>query len=64
MAVLALALAAAAHVEAQHDIAELLEHLAGLSTFGRGLIAAKAVHDDEGRAALARPHAVRDMHDA
>ena len=55
----ALALAAARHVEAQRDVAELLEHLAGLEHVARTRIAAEAVHDDEGRPALAGLHAVR-----
>ena len=55
----AFALAAARHVEAQRDVAELLEHLAGLEHVGRTRIAAEAVHDDEGRPALAGLHAVR-----
>ena len=43
----------------KRDVAELLEHLAGLEHVGRTRIAAEAVHDDEGRPALAGLHAVR-----
>ena len=59
-----LALAAAAHVETQHDIAELAEHLGGLHRIRRGLVAAEPMQHDEGGASLARPHSVRDMHHA
>src|SRR5205814_5784040 len=44
----AFALAAARHVDAQSNVAELLEHLAGLEHIGRTGVAAEAVHDDKG----------------
>ena len=59
----AFALAAAAHVETQHDVAELAEHLGRLHRIRRGLVAAEPVQHDEGGAPLARPHPARDMHD-
>src|SRR4029079_19516145 len=55
----AFALAAARPVDAKRDVANLLEHLAGFEHVGRTRVAAEAVHDDEGRAAFARLHAVR-----
>src|SRR4029078_2199179 len=60
----AFALAAARHVDAKRDVAELLEHLAGLEHVGRSRVAAEAVHDDEGRAAFARLHAIRHANGA
>ncbi len=60
----ALALAAAAHVEAQHDVAELAQHLGRLHGVRGGLVAAEAVQHQKGGAPLSRPHPGRDMHDA
>jgi hypothetical protein len=61
---LAFALAAAAHVEAQHDVAEIAQHLGRLHRVRRGLVAAEAVQHQEGGAPLARAQPARDMHDA
>src|SRR5262245_3198197 len=60
---LAFALAAAAHVEAQHDIAELIQDLGRLHRIGGGLVAAEAVQHQEGGAPFARSHPARHMHD-
>ena len=60
----ALAFAAARHVEAQRDVAELLEHLAGLEHGGGTRIAAEAMHDDPRRTPLAWLDAVRNAHGA
>src|SRR5262245_14155730 len=61
---LAFALAATAHVEAQHDIAELAQHLGRLHGVGGGLVAAEAVQHQEGGAPFARSYPARHMHDA
>ncbi len=63
-AVLAFAVAAAAHVEAQHDVAEIAQHLGRLHRIRRGLVAAEAVQHQEGGALLAGPQPARDVHDA
>src|SRR5262249_13672483 len=60
----ALGLAAPAHVEAQHYVAELAEHLGRLHRVRRGLVAAEAVQHQEGGAAFSRQHPARDVHDA
>src|SRR5262249_42343859 len=60
---LALALAAAAHVEAQHDIAELAQNLGRLHRIGRGLVAAETLQPQEGGAPFARSQSSRNMHD-
>ena len=54
----AFALAAARHVDPQRDVAELLEHRAGLQHVAGARIAAEAVHDDQGGPPLARLDAV------
>ena len=56
--VLAFALAAAAHGEAQRDVAEIVEHRAGASTFDEVLVAAEAVQHQERGALLARLYVV------
>src|SRR5262245_45408460 len=60
---LALALAAAAHVEAQHDIAKLIQDLGRLHRIGRGLVAAEAVQHQKGGAPFARAQPSRHMYD-
>ncbi len=60
---LALTLAAATHVEAQHHVAELAQDLGGLHRVRRGLVAAEAVQHQERRALLARPQPAGDVHD-
>src|SRR4051812_43887896 len=56
---LAFALAAAPHVKAERDIAELVEHLAGLAYVERALVATKAVQDHECTAALVGANILR-----
>jgi hypothetical protein len=60
----AFAFAAARHVDAQGDVAEILEHLAGLEHVGRTRVAAEAMHDDEGWALFTGLHTVRHPHRA
>src|ERR1700751_2789454 len=55
---LAFALAAAAHVEAQGDKAEFIEHPRRRDAGRAFAVGAEAVQHQERRAALARPHAV------
>jgi hypothetical protein len=64
VASLALALPAAAHVEAHGHIAQRVEHRAGAEHVLGFLRAAKAVQHDEGGPALARHEAGRHTHDA
>ena len=64
VAALALAVAAAAHVEAERDIAEVVEHLGGLQHVRGFVVAAEAVQHQEGGAPLAGLDAVRDPHGA
>ena len=52
---LALALAAAAHVEAQRDVAEIAEHLCGRDAGRAGAVGAEAVQHQKRRAPLRRP---------
>src|SRR5262249_17257629 len=61
---LALALAAARHVEAHADIAELLEHRGWPHHVVGGHAAAEAVQDDERWPPLGRLHALRHADDA
>jgi hypothetical protein len=51
---LALAFAAAAHVEAQRDIAEFVQHSRRLQHARRVTVAAKAMEHDESRTAFPR----------
>src|SRR5262249_43148795 len=59
-----LAVAAAAHVEAQHHVTQLAEHLGGLHGIRGGLVAAETVQHQEGAAPLGWPQPARDMHHA
>src|SRR5262249_11398339 len=61
---LAFALAAAAHVETQHDVAEIAQHVRGLHGVRRGLVAAEAVQHQKRPAPLGRFKSARHMHDA
>ena len=61
---LAFALAAAAHVEAQHDVAEFAEHLGGRHGVGGGLVAAEAVQHQKRAAPLGGAHSGRQVHHA
>ncbi len=61
---LALALAAAAHVEAQRDVAEIVQHLRGLHHVARVLVAAEPVQHEECGAPLAAADAVGHAHHA
>src|SRR5262249_35719831 len=61
--VLARAVAAAAHVEAQRHVAELVEHLGRSDHGGRAFVAAEAVQQQERGALFARLHAVGYAHD-
>src|SRR5215469_5883016 len=60
----ALAVAAAAHVEAQHNVTQVAEHLGGLHGVRGGLVAAETVQHEEGAAPLGRPQSARDVHHA
>src|SRR5579863_8507459 len=61
---LAAAFAAAAHVEAERDVAELVQHFRRLDYAGGFAIAAKAVQDEERRAPLLCPQSGRDTEHA
>src|SRR5262249_51516824 len=63
-ALLALALAAAGHVEAHADITEFFEHRGRSHHVVGGHAAAEAVQDDEPRPLLVRLHALRHADDA
>src|SRR5262249_9807108 len=60
----ALAVAAPAHVETQHDVTQLAQHLGGLHGVRGGLVAAETVQHQEGAAPLGRPRGARDVHHA
>ena len=60
----ALAVAAAAHVEAQHHVAEIAQNLGRRHGIGGGLVAAEAVQHEEGAATLRRLEPARHMHHA
>ena len=59
----AFAFAAAAHVEAQHHIAERREEACDGDRGAAVLVAAEAVQHEKRRAPLARPYTFRPMHD-